>query len=237
MNNKKYDKIFFSHSECLSYIQMQEGCSPVLLDLPTRTEYYRCGDSFYCIRYSPQTKAFKLKKKILKDGRYLTFSHGGVSSAMTVCESRTAKPISDRNLSSYRAFNSIVDSLLYLNISREDAADVVQEAFCAMSDFNAESTRHFINIWRKRCVWNILDQRSRKMERLPVEYLNDIPLYDKPIEICLGNLLSSHRQRFVVNALLKGFSIMDISQLSGCTFASISCLRNRAVALLKSMNI
>lgn len=238
------DKVTFSSESELSEWMSRKG-NPEELPAYGILRYYKIDDLFYSVRYYKKRKIYEVRIKKLKSNRYLTYNDGGSHSAITIASCRNEKLFKKAN---YRTkwyvlfFNDVVRYLVSKGVDEQSAKDYAQDAFLKISadDYISKiaNQSHFVAIWRRRGWWDYLENCHKICFKNRSGDIPDyIPLLDKDVELRLGYLLSAQREREVVNNILSGFSITDIAEMTGQSFASVSSARNRAVAKLKKMNL
>lgn len=245
---KKNTATFEQKRDCLVFMSRQEGDIPIRLEIITRNEYYKCGDNFYVIREfenrKKNVKKFKVTQKKLIQGNYLRFQDGNSISAFKVGKIKeiiNSPSFSNTQIYCYDQFSQIVNYIRSLNfgISSDDAKDIAQEAFLSLSEISTKSSREFLSIWRRRCKFDILTsfrQKRVKCRHSDAEALR-IAFHDRQYEIPIGNHLSNRRQKDVINAILRGYTITDIAELTNQSINAVQSVKDRALGKLKRMKL
>ena len=130
-----------------------------------------------------------------------------------------------------KEFNNIVSYLSwYLNIEKEDAQDVAQDAFLDMLARKQEQrARNFtalwvsnavelgINLWQKRTRFKSLDYMEREPGRS-----------DVPFGLDVLNVLGNTNYRKCLDLKLQGASMKEIAEETGLSVNSIGCFLKKA---------
>lgn len=209
------------------------------LETLSATEFYKCGNNVYSIRYNKKQKTYEVKKRKLLQGRYLTFYKSSICTAITIKGGESGEissAISLKYLHIYQKhFDILVKRLMANGLLYEEAKDYAQQAFLKINNIEANSDNAFCRIWFKRSIYDWLHDRSLKSAKSRKDDINIINPWIEPreFEVNISTLLKNSRQAEIINMMLQGYSITDIAELTHQTFDAVISVKQRAFKKLK----
>lgn len=228
--------MFKSKESLLKWIAKETGSEPVAVGTASYTEYYRSNNRFFGVRFNRRLRNYAVYEKKIKDGNYLTFYNGKHRTAVKINQTQKEITINEKWVKAYSVFfNVIVNNLVSFGIDKEDAKDYVQEGFIKISSCSAKNEEHFKNIWLRRCLYDHWEKYKQLNVANKIKVFPKHVVFPGTFEIRFAELLKTKSYIEIVNFLQRGYTITDISELTGQTFASVSCKRNRAIKELRKI--
>ena len=233
----KRDYICSTRDDALKWISAKSGDVPERLPISSITEYFSCGGEIYALRYNKRQKTYEVLTKTLKQGRYLTFYDNSTRTAIksgTGGNDSKTTDITCKWITAYRIyFNRLVEKLMTYGVPQEFVKDYAQDAFLKICNIDASTNYHFYCIWFNRTFYDWKNDCSLKATTHRCSYVDDGIQASINIEMDLSKLLKNERQAHIIKLMSQGFSITDISETTGQSFATIFCLKQRAFKELK----
>ena len=233
----RYDYKCSRKEDALMWLSLTNQVQAEALPTFSATEFYKCGNNVYSIRYNKKEKTYEVKKRKLYQGRYLTFERSGICTAIKIIKDKEiSSAISLKWLHIYQKhFDIIVKELMVNGLLYEEAKDYAQEAFLKINNIEANSDNAFCCIWFKRSIYDWLNDRSLKSAKNRMDDVNIINARSEPreFEINISTLLNNSRQAEIINMMLQGYSITDIAELTHQTWDAVFSVKQRAFKKLK----
>ena len=232
----RYDLKCSRKEDALMWLSLTNEVQAEALPTLSATEFYKCGNNVYSIRYNKKQKTYEVKKRKLLQGKYLTFYKNSIGTAIKIKGGEISSAISLKWLHIYQKHFDILDKRLMANgLLYEEAKDYAQEAFLKINNIEANSDNAFCRIWFKRSIYDWLHDRSLKSAKSRRDDINIINPRIEPreFEVNISTLLKNPRQAEIINMMLQGHSITDIAELTHQTWDAVFSVKQRAFKELK----